>query len=279
MKENNSLKNITIRILAIIALLAIASAMLLGCGKSNKDEFVNDASEELSEVTSGDNQNEKTYPVFNDLEDPVGATRKGIRGPGTIWHPNWIEQQKICKDIIGWIKCDNTVMDYPIAQGTDNDYYLNTTNYGVTDGVGIPFVDFREEKPFEGFLTVLYGHRMKNGTMFKHISYYFYDNGEDFYDEYPIYKIYTPEHDYDLKIVGWARVSETDGNTYDFELCNGNESVEDKQEYLNYLASINQLKHPKYSVDVDDRLVLMSTCTAQLDEDREVVWGKLIPVR
>ena len=247
---------------------------MAACGNKAKEEPVE---EEVVEEVVEEPATPK-YPHFDDLEDPVGSTKLGIMHRNAARKPDWKALKKECKDILGWIWCHDSVIDYPIAQGTDNDYYLNNTHKGVYDGVGIPFLDYRNEKPFEGFLTVLYGHRMKDGSMLKLLSYYFYPDGEDHYDEYPIYEIYTPEKNYALKVFAWARVSEIDGYTYDFELCNGKETKEAKQAYLDYVASINQLKHPKYSATVDDKIVLMSICTAELDSDREVVWGKLVPL-
>ncbi len=257
----------------LIIMLGIIS--LWGCSNS-KEEPVAENSESMEETEEAEGSG--VYPFYDDFMDPVGTNKIGIMHRNAAKKPNWKALKEECKDIVGWIWCHDSVIDYPIAQGTDNDYYLNNTNKGVYDGVGIPFLDYRNEKPFDGFLTVLYGHRMKDGSMLKLLSYYFYPDGEKHYDKYPIYEIYTPEKNYAIKVFAWARVSETDGYTYDFELCNGKETKEAKQEYLDYVASINQLKHPKYTVSTDDRIILMSICTAELDNDREVVWGKLVPM-
>ena len=276
-KNNQKWDRKRLRYIAAVVILLMLAFILAGCSKKEPPE--NQEEPQVQEELEEDNSEEIKVDPFSRMRAQTGVRRILYDGRSRMWQPDWSELRGDCEDIIGWIICDDSVMDYPIAQGEDNDYYLYTTNYGVTDGVGIPFVDFRCEKPFKGFLTVLYGHRMRNGTMFKHISNYFYEDGEDFYDRYHIYKIYTPTHSYALKIFAWARVSETDGNTYDFELCTGKETRWEKQEYLDYVESINQLEHPKYKATVDDHLVMMSTCTAELDEDREVVWGKLEIVR
>lgn len=261
-----------VRTAMVWMLLVSISLCLAACG--NKETQEPEPVEEVQEEVV-----EETKPAYDDLVDPIGTGKSnGIRRYRTFT-PDWKGLWKECEDIIGWINCPGTKMNYPIAQGTDNAYYLETSYQGVYDGAGTPFVDYRCEKPFKGFLTVLYGHRQRDGSMFKHLSYYFYPDGEDFYDDYHTYEIYTPDRNYELQVFAWARVSETDGYTYDFELCNEKETKEQKQAYLDYVYSINQAKNPKYTVTTDDDIVLMSICTAELDTDREVVWGKLVPLK
>lgn len=264
---------IVLMLVIVLAMALALSVLLTGCGnKAAEPEEQPEAIEDIAETM-------ESRPVFDDLIDPVGTSKlEGLRKTRN-WTPDWKSLWKECDEIIGWINCPGTVMDYPITQGTDNAYYLETTYQGVFDGVGTPFADYRSENPFKDFLTPVYGHRMKDGSMFKHLSYYFYDDGEEFYDKYPTYEIYTPERNYELQVFAWSRVSELDGNAYAFELCNQNTTKEQRQEYLDYVLSISWAKKPKYEVTVDDEIMLLSFCTALVDSNREVVWGKLVPLK
>lgn len=232
-----------------------------------------------SENTEENGDREVGPFTAKDFMDPVSSKKRGISN--VRLHIPWEKLQKECPDIVGWIRCKGTILNYPIAMTTNNDYYLYTNNHGIHDGVGIPFVDYETPKPFEQFLTVLYGHRMANGTMFKHISYYFYEDGEEHYDKYPVYELYTPEKDYEMQVFAWARVYEADEVVYrfDFRDDGSQEDMIDRQAYLDHINVINQLRHPKFTAVAEDNIVMMSTCTAQLDTDREVVWAKLVEVK
>ena len=269
-EETVKLKKMNLQ-LALLFLMGILcmSVFLAGCGPvpETDEEVQEEEADGIGPFTA------------KDFMDPVGWKKRGVSN--VRLHIPWEKLQEECPDIIGWIRCKGTILNYPIAISTDNDYYLNTNHHGVHDGVGIPFVDYETLKPFEQFLTVLYGHRMANGTMFKHISYYFYTDGEDHYEKYPIYEFYTPEKDYEMQIFAWARVYEADETVYRFDFRDDGspEDLMDRQRYLDHVAAINQLQHPKFTVIAEDNIVMMSTCTAQLDTDREVVWAKLVEVK
>lgn len=100
------------------------------------------------------------------------------------------------KDVIGWIRIPDTHIDYPIFQGRDNEQYLHTDRNGNNTVAGEIYLDFEDAPDFSSLHNILYGHHMKNGTMFKDIVYYkeqvFFDSHRDIY-------IYTPEREIHLK--------------------------------------------------------------------------------
>lgn len=107
---------------------------------------------------------------------------------------NWQQLQEINSDIIGWIEIENTNINYPILKD-NNLYYINHSydkkynkNGSIFTTNALPFID--EE-------TVIYGHNMKNGTMFSELSKYL---KKDFLDSANTIKIYTPTGDYECKI-------------------------------------------------------------------------------
>ncbi len=73
-------------------------------------------------------------------------------------------------DYIGWIKIPGTVVDYPVVQGVDNGVYLNTLFSGETNAAGAIFMDARCEEGFDAPICVLYGHSMKDGSMFAQVK-------------------------------------------------------------------------------------------------------------
>ena len=101
-------------------------------------------------------------------------------------------------DTIGWIRIPDTNVDYPIVQGTDNDFYLDHDFYGKESAAGSIYLDFESEADLQGRNQILYGHNMKNGSMFKDINRY---KDPEYFKEHQYFSIYTPEREICLKAV------------------------------------------------------------------------------
>lgn len=97
---------------------------------------------------------------------------------------NFQELYEVNPDVVGWIRIDDTAVDYPVVQADDNDYYLKRSFKGSKSSSGVPFMDFTNSyDPMDGNL-VIYGHNMGSGktTMFSTLLKY-YD--EDYYNRHP----------------------------------------------------------------------------------------------
>ncbi len=97
-------------------------------------------------------------------------------------------QENTNADIYAWIYIPDTVIDYPVLQhATDDTYYLNYNIDGSKGYPGCIYSEMANAKDFSDFLTVLYGHNMKNGTMFNGLHQF-----EDaaFFEEHPYIYIY-----------------------------------------------------------------------------------------
>ena len=77
----------------------------------------------------------------------------------------------LIKHNFDWITVTDTAIDYPLVQGEDNNYYI-THNYQGEDDIGGSIFYDAYDKPYNGALTVIYGHSMKNGTMFNNLHYF-----------------------------------------------------------------------------------------------------------
>ena len=75
--------------------------------------------------------------------------------------------KKINSDIIAWIRVPDTKIDYPIVQGKDNAYYLKHTFQKTEHAAGSIFLDVDNEADFSNRKSILYGHNMKDGSMFQ----------------------------------------------------------------------------------------------------------------
>ena len=178
--------------------------------------------------------------------------------------------KKINKDVKAWIYLKDTVIDYPVLQTTNNDYYLYHMFNGKENGAGSIFIDYRNENPFQDFVTVLHGHRMKDGSMFKPLVQY---SDPDFYKGHKVIEITTPEQKYQCKIFAAATIP-ADSDFYQFAFY----SDEDRGYYLDRLEAVNEMS-TDVEVGVEDKIIMMSTCTAQLDDNRYCVFGKLVKAK
>ena len=85
-------------------------------------------------------------------------------------------------DVAAWLTVPGADISHPILRGPDNDYYLHHTWEKKWNSGGAIFLDCRSSPDFEGFHTVIYGHRMRNGTMFGPLHRY---AEQDFWAEHP----------------------------------------------------------------------------------------------
>ena len=159
------------------------------------------------------------------------------------------------------------MINYPVVQGEDNQYYLYRMINGEWNGKGSIFIDYRCENPFSDFNTILYGHRMRDGSMFNSLAEY---RDRDYYEKHRKMMLITPEKKYDLYIFGVVTVaSDSDRYKYSFE------SAEEEQEYLNWIRENSEID-TDVSVSAGDRIVMLSTCTYEFEDARLVVYGKLV---
>ena len=100
-------------------------------------------------------------------------------------------------DVTAWLYGPDTGISYPVVQGTDNDYYLDHLLDGTANSAGCLFVDTSCRPDFSGRNTVIYGHRMKNGTMFAALGNY---QEQVYYDAHPVFLLVTPEGRYVVEL-------------------------------------------------------------------------------
>lgn len=108
---------------------------------------------------------------------------------------DWQKLENINKDIIGWIKIEDTNIDYPILKDDDSLKYLNRSYDGKYNKNGSIFT--LNNNPFQDNVSIIYGHNMKNGTMFSELSKYM---KKDFFNEHKYFKIYTKDNTYQATI-------------------------------------------------------------------------------
>ena len=157
-----------------------------------------------------------------------------------------------------------------MVQGEDNDYYLDHLFDGTANGAGCLFVDAACQPDLSGRNTVIYGHRMKNGTMFAALGNY---REQAYYDAHPSFLLLTPERRYVVEwFSGYVADTEESAWTLDFS---GEES------YLAWLEEVRGKSDFSCGVSptAEDRVVTLSTCSYEFENARFVLHGILREIR
>ena len=175
--------------------------------------------------------------------------------------------QGINDDIVGWLKVGALDISYPVTQASDNEYYLHLTFELVQNAAGCIFVDYQNRPDFQDDNTIIYGHNMKDGSMFGTLKNFVQDG---VYESDPYFWIYTPERIYKYEIFNCSTVGAV-SNTYTLEFG----SRKEFQNYLDKALMQSQVDSSKVKVKSSDKIVTLSTCTGD-EETRFVVQGKLV---
>lgn len=185
---------------------------------------------------------------------------------------DWNALKNVNPDVQGWLYQKGTVINYPVVQGTDNDTYLHTRFDKQWSGGGTLFVDCRLEKDFKGFNSIIYGHHMKDGSMFRSIRGYTKEDG--YYDKHKTLELATPHGNYHLVVFSAFITKATDEDTYKMTYDEA-----EKQAYIDRAWERSELPITRDSVDVtkNDRLVTLSTCAYDYEEARYIVMCKMVP--
>ncbi len=170
-------------------------------------------------------------------------------------------------DVCGWLYSKDTVINYPIAQGSDNNEYLHHLLDGSYNSSGTLFVDCECGPEFSGTNTVVYGHNMKDGSMFNSLTNY---KDQSYYDEHPVMYLNTPKQNYKIEIFS-AYICNYDSDTYTRDFY----SAEDYSAWLTKMKSQSDFTSD-VEVTANDRVITLSTCTYEYDNARFVVQGKLV---
>ncbi len=174
--------------------------------------------------------------------------------------------QDINEDCVGWIYIEDTAINYPIVQGTENSYYLKHMFNGKWNSAGCIFLDSRVNSDISDRHSIIYGHHMKDGTMFSGLTKY---KKQKYYEEHPEGLLITPERTYRIEFfAGYVASIEDPAWKIGFE------SDEDFEMWIKEAKQKSWFTSPLSPV-VTDRILTLPTCSYEFDNARFVLHGML----
>ena len=154
--------------------------------------------------------------------------------------------------IAGWLYCSGTNINYPVMQGEDNSYYLHHAPDGAYQFSGSLFLSCNNTMPFADDNTIIYGHNMKNGSMFAGLKNY---GKKNYYEAHPYIYLDQEDGTHCYQIFSCHEADVTDV-TYTI----GYHSDDTYAAFLDELTA-SSLYDTGVSVGTDDSVLTLSTCT------------------
>lgn len=169
-------------------------------------------------------------------------------------------------DITGWLYCPNTSINYPVVQTDNNQYYMHRLPDGKESAGGSLFVDCTNTWGFTDANSVIYGHDMKDGTMFGYLHNF---DSQTYYENHPVFYLLTPVGNYRVDVVCTAVVP-SDSWIYEKQM--------DTQKLQTWIKQIRQTSLIQPTVEISDDMehfLTLSTCSYEYENARFVVIGAL----
>ncbi len=172
------------------------------------------------------------------------------------------------KDVKGWIYIEDTDINYPILQGTDNDFYLYRNYDKEWIGAGSIFIDAANAGDYSDSHTIIYGHNMHNGSMFGKMDKFM---EQEYRDEHPYVYIMRLDGKWDKYEIYSAYIAGVDDGTFKV-------FTNDDEAYKEYVElTMNKNLYTGMKAPTGERVLTLSTCTEDSDDfKRFVLQTKLV---
>lgn len=181
------------------------------------------------------------------------------------------ELRGVNEDVIGWLYCEDTPINYPVLRGETNDQYLRhdyTREYNINGSI---FVDCDNAAGFADANTIIYGHHMNHGAMFATLDSW---ADQEYYEKHPVMWLLTPEQDYQVVLVSGHHTSAYSDM---YEILH-----EHNADFDRFLAEAEEQSDftpvDGATINRDRNYVMLTTCAYIFDNARYVIHGKLVPV-
>lgn len=248
-KQKISLGIVSVLLSALLAASGVMIYRELSSRQKEKDDFKN----LVQIVTASPTEPSETDTPSGESDAETEPEQNGR---------NLEELFSMNSDCIGWLCIPGTAVDYPVMHTPENPQkYLRKNFYGEYSQSGVPFLDGRCDADSDNL--TLYGHNMKNGTMFSNLRYY---TDPAFCDEHRTMELETADG---LKLYELFAVLKTDNadEWYNFITTEGKESFDE------HIGSIKarSLYQPDITPEYGQQILSLSTCYGSSKNGRLLV--------
>lgn len=259
-QKNGSKKSVwkALYIMLIVLCLICIAGMVLYLKNDQEDEAaLEEQQEAIQQYAEGETEADRESIVIEKAELPI----------------DFESLQAINPEIYAWLRVPDTNIDYPILQHEDEDqsYYLTRDIYGKSQQAGSIYTEYYNSKDFKDPNTIIYGHNMKNGSMFHNVRYF---AEQEFFDEHEELYIYMPEKILKYEIIACYE--------YDDRHLLGSFDFFDEEVFSEYLEEIMNprsmyaMVREGITLTTEDKLVTLSTCVANKPNNRRLLQAVLV---
>lgn len=258
MSKHALIKAIALIVLTVILVLSVTQISLILKDREEAEDYYG----ELQDIAASDLIPDVT-PEPAGTDATTSSEEEKVPIPVSI---DLAALQAQYPDVIGWLYCENTSINYPVAQGYDNNQYLRHLLNGSYNTAGTIFADYRNGAVGSNHNFVIFGHNMKNDTMFGSLVKY---KNQAYYDAHPIFYYFTVDHVYRIELIaGYVTSISSDAYKVNFE------SEDSFESYIGEAIKESTFKsNAEYTAG--DRIVTLSTCSYEFTNARYVVIGIL----
>ena len=281
---NKKLKKLLLYISTVGLVLGGLYTTVYAVGNYNLYRISNRSYEDLESLESVDLDNDEcpsssaniidlnssTIAQVPSSEEQMRAEKADLASKGvntTDYEKQYNNMKTLNQDYVGWLEIPGSSISYPICYDGNNEYYLHHDFYGNESINGCLFIDRRNTCPFYDKNTIIYGHHMRNGSMFGNLSKY---TSESYLSDHPVIKIALQDRvlTYDIFSVFSEELCE---QSYTTSFSTLGSFVE----YCNYMKGKSMYNIDVGNFNITDRVLVLSTCSYETDHSRLLVCAKL----
>lgn len=273
MIDPNTWKRIAMRAASIMAALLIPFVIGACAGPKSIDMDVT----ANGQVDSGDpNRDDPSLPQISEETLLEIAQLDGIPDEGSLTPPpvmnhadDYQKSRNQNADVVGWISIPNTRIEYPVVRTTDNEYYLTRDIEHNRSKSGTVFMDFRNTDTDSARHILIYGHNMRNGSMFHALNNF---KVKDFFANNRDITLYLGDKAVKFEIYAAFVISA--------ELNFMETNFRDDETFIAYMNELKDMSKftakPAVTLDADDQILTLVTCTYEYDDSRFAVQARRV---
>lgn len=271
-KENRFIKIILLAVIAV-CLTRIGQAYYLSLKHQSQQRELQELAEEAArKATEGENlTEEEKQPAEKEKlteEDPAEEEKP----PEPVILKKYQDLYEKNQDMVGWLSIEGMQIDYPVMRCEDGEYYLHHDFYGEEDKYGCLFVKEEADVDTPGTNFIIYGHNMKDGSMFGDLDLY---REEEFFREHREISFDTlyEERTYEIMAVFLSQVYENDQDVFKYYQFY---EAKTPEEFDTFYENVKKLSFYDTEVEAEygDTFLTLSTCTYHVEDGRLVIVAK-----